>query len=117
MDRIIFGRDDDRLSQKFYKDMQSEFEMSLLGELTFLLGLWISQLDEGIFISPTKYTKEMLNKFIMAYCKPTSTPMVTGCKLRKDDDSKEADQRIYRLIIGILLYVTTSRPIVMKVVG
>ena len=42
VDDIIFKRDDDRMSQKFSKDMQSEFEMSLLGELTFFLGLQIS---------------------------------------------------------------------------
>jgi hypothetical protein len=60
VDDIIFRSDDDRLSKKFSKDMQSEFEMSLLGELTFLLGLQISRLDEGIFISQTKYIKEMI---------------------------------------------------------
>jgi hypothetical protein len=43
--------------------------------------------------------------------------MVTGCKLRKDDESKEVDQRLYRLMIGSLLYVTTSRLDVMQVVG
>ena len=51
VDDIIFGNDDDRLSQKFAKDMHNEFEISLLGELTFFSGLHISQLDEGIFIS------------------------------------------------------------------
>jgi hypothetical protein len=117
VDDIIFGSDDDRLSKKFAKDMQSEFEMSLLGELTFFLGLQISQLDEGIFISQTKYIKEMLKKFGMEDCKPVSTPMVTSCKLRKDDESKEADQRLYRSMIGSLLYVTASRPNVMQAVG
>jgi hypothetical protein len=43
--------------------------------------------------------------------------MVTSCKLRKDDESKEADQRLYRSMIGNLLYVTCSRPDVMQVVG
>jgi hypothetical protein len=47
VDDIIFGSDDDILSQKFSKDMHNEFEMSLLGELNFFLGLQISQLDEG----------------------------------------------------------------------
>ena len=60
---IIFGRDDDSLSQQFAKDMQKEFEMPLLGELTFFLGLQISQRTEGIFITQTKYNKEMLKKF------------------------------------------------------
>ena len=78
---IIFGSDDDRLTQQFSKDMQSEFEMSLFGELKFFLGLQISQLNNGIFISQSKYIKEMLNKFGMEYFKPVSTPMTIGCKL------------------------------------
>ena len=68
--------------------MKSEFEMSLLGELNFFLGLQISHLDDGIFISQSKYIKEMLNKFGMEDCKPVSTPMITTCKLSKDDESK-----------------------------
>jgi hypothetical protein len=117
VDDIIFGSDDDRMSQKFAKDMHNEFEMSLLGELSFFLGLHICQQDKGIFISQTKYIKEMLKKFGMVDCKPISTPMQTSCKLRKDDKSKDAYQRLYRSMIGSLLYVTTSRPDVMQAVG
>jgi hypothetical protein len=93
--------------------MQSEFEMSLLGELSFFLGLQIRQSKKGIFISQTKYIKEMLKRFGMEDCKPVITPMQTSCKLSKDDDSKSTDQRQYRSMIGSLLYVTTSRPDVM----
>jgi hypothetical protein len=117
VDDIIFGSDDDRLSQKFAKDMHNEFEMSLLGELSFFLGLQICQRNQGIFISQTKYIREMLKRFRMEDCKPVNTPMQTSCKLRKDDDSKSTDQRQYRSMIGSLLYVTTSRPDVMQEVG
>ena len=86
VDDIIFGSDDDRLSQQFAKDMQKEFEMSLLGELKFFLGLHISQQNNGIFISQSKYIKEMLKKFGMEECKPIITPMTIGCKLSKDDE-------------------------------
>ena len=55
VDDIIFGSTDDRLSQKFAKDMQNEFEISLLGELSFFLGLQICQSNVRIFISQTKY--------------------------------------------------------------
>jgi hypothetical protein len=75
VDDIIFGSDDDRMSQKFSKDMQNEFEMSLLGELSFFLGLQICQSNKGIFISQTKYIREMLKKFGMTDCKPVNTPM------------------------------------------
>ena len=53
----------------------------------------------------------------MEDCKPVITPMQTNCKLSKDDDSKSTDQRQYRSMIGSLLYVTASRPNVMKIVG
>jgi hypothetical protein len=71
----MFGSNDDRMSQKFDKDMQNEFKMSLLGELSFFLGLHVCQLDTGIFISQTNYIKEILKKFGMIYCNPISTPM------------------------------------------
>jgi hypothetical protein len=93
VDDIVFGSTNDRLSQKFAKDMQNEFEMSLLGELSFFLGLQICQRNQGIFISQTKYIREMLKRFRMEDCKPVTTPMQTSCKLRKYDDSKSTDQR------------------------
>jgi hypothetical protein len=75
VDDIIFGSNDDRLSQKFAKDTQNEFEMSLLGEISFFLGLQIRQSNQGIFISQTKYIREMLKRFGMEDCKPVITPM------------------------------------------
>jgi hypothetical protein len=97
--------------------MQNEFEISLLGELSFFIGLQICQRKQGIFISQTKYIIEMLKMFGREDCKPVITPMQTSCKLRKYDDSKSIDQRKYRSMIGRLLYVTTSRPDVMQKVG
>jgi hypothetical protein len=97
--------------------MKNEFEMSLLGELTFILGLQIYQHGTCIFISQTKYIKEMLKRFGMEYCKPVSTPMQTSCKLRIEYESKDADQRLYRSMIGILIYVISSRLDVMQAVG
>lgn len=83
--------------------------MSMLGELTFFLGLQVIQLQQGIFMSQTKYAKEMIRRFNMADCKPVSTPMETGCKLTKSDDSLEVNQSEYRSMIGSLLYLTASR--------
>jgi hypothetical protein len=97
--------------------MHNEFEISLLGELSFFLGLQIRQSNQGIFISQTKYIREMLKRFIMEDCKPVITPMQTSCRLSKDDDSKSTDQRQYRSMIGSLLYLTSSRPDVMHAVG
>jgi hypothetical protein len=87
--------------------MQNEFEMSLLGEISLFLGLQIRQRNQGIFISQTKYIREMLKRFGMEDCKLVITPMKTSCKLSKDDDAKCTYQRQYRSMISILLYVTT----------
>jgi hypothetical protein len=111
---IIFGSDDDRLSQKFAKYMQNKFYMSLFGELSLFLGLQIHHRNQGIFISQTKYIREMLKRFKMEDFKPVITPMQTNCKLRKDDDSKSTDQRKYMSMIGILLYVRASSLDVMQ---
>ena len=59
----------------------------------------------------------MLKKFKLEYSNNVNTPMVTDCKLSKDDESLEVDHTMYRSMIGILLYVTITRPDVMKLVG
>jgi hypothetical protein len=59
----------------------------------------------------------MLKKFEIEDCKPISTPMATSCKLRKEDDSKEANPMLYRSMIGNLLYVTYSRSNIMQAIG
>jgi hypothetical protein len=89
--------------------MHNEFEILLLGELSFFLRLQIPQKNQGIFISKTKYIRKMLKRFRMEDCKPVITPMQTSCKLRKYDDSKSTNQRKFKSMIGSLLYVTSSR--------
>jgi len=89
----------------------------MLSELTFFLGLQVTQIDTGILISQTKYIKEMLKKFRMEDYKPMSTPMVTRCKLSLDDDSPKVDQTMYRSMVGSLLYATSTWPDIFQVVG
>nr|KYP72332.1 Copia protein [Cajanus cajan] len=72
---IIFGATIENLCQEFSKLMQDEFDMSMMGELKFFLGLQIVQSDEGIKIHQRKYTKELLQKFKMEDAKPMKTPM------------------------------------------
>ena len=74
---IIFRGDTNNLSQRVAEDMLKKFEMYMLSELSFILGMQIYQSEKCIFISKTKYIKEMLKKFKMEVCKLVSTPMVT----------------------------------------
>jgi hypothetical protein len=114
---IIFRCNKDSLVQCFSSTMESEFEMSMIGELSFFLGLQITQRSEGMFISQEKYLREMLKRFQMEDSKPVGTPMVTGCKLSKDDDSPDVDQSSYMSMIGSLMYITTSCPEIMHAIG
>ena len=66
--------------------MQQEFEMSLLGELTYFLGLQVQQTKDGIFLSQTKYLKQILKKYGMEDSKPICTPMVSGCSLSSNNE-------------------------------
>ncbi|GKU89231.1 hypothetical protein SLEP1_g3397 [Rubroshorea leprosula] len=113
VDDIVVGATNDFLCQEFSKAMQGEFEMSMMGELNFFLGLQIKQSKEGIFINQSKYTKEMLKKFGMETCKPIVTPMSTSINLDKDEGGKPIDPKLYRSMIGSLLYLTASRPDIM----
>jgi len=114
---IIFDSNNASLVQWFTSTMQSEFEMFMIGELPFFLGLQITQRSEGIFLYQEKYHREMLKRFQMEDSKPMSIPMVTGCKLSKDDDSPNVDQSSYRSMIGSLLCITRSHPNIMNAIG
>ena len=93
--------------------MQKEFEMSLMGQLNYFLGLQVKQPPRGLFISQEKYTHELLKKFKFEDFKSKATPMANGVKLGADDKGKIIDQKQYRGMIGSLLYFTSSRPYIL----
>ena len=93
--------------------MQSEFEMSMIGELTFFLSLQVKQSKDGIFINQAKYIKDMLKKFGFKDVREIGTPMSPITKFDKDEKRKDVNQKLYRGIIGSLLYLTASRPDIM----
>ncbi|GJU39339.1 retrovirus-related pol polyprotein from transposon TNT 1-94 [Tanacetum coccineum] len=113
VDNIIFGSTCQNLCDDFAKIMHDEFEMSMMGELNFFLGLQIKQMEDGIFFNQPKYIKEMLKKFGLEDSKPTKTLMSTKIKLTKDDETDSVDSSKYQGMIGSLLYLTASRPDIM----
>ncbi|GJX90360.1 retrovirus-related pol polyprotein from transposon TNT 1-94 [Tanacetum coccineum] len=113
VDDIIFGSTCQEMCDDFAKIMHDEFEMSMMGELNFFLGLQIKQLDDGIFFNQSKYIKEMLKKFGLEDSKPIKTPMSTETKLTRDEEGESVDNTKYRGMIGSLLYLTASRPDIM----
>nr|KYP53191.1 Copia protein [Cajanus cajan] len=85
VDDIVFGSINLSLCEEFAKTMQGECEMSMMGELTFFLGLQIKQMNDSIFISQRKYCNELLKKFGMDGCKEAATPISNSCNLDLDE--------------------------------
>jgi hypothetical protein len=97
--------------------IESEFQMSMMGELTFFLGIQVKQMKQGTFVHQAKYTKDLMKKFNMAEIKPVPTLMSSTASLGPDKDSNAVDQREYRSMIGSLLYLTVTRPDIQFAVG
>jgi hypothetical protein len=93
--------------------MTDRFEMSMMEGLKFFLGFQIKQLEDETFLSQTKYTQDILKKFGMDKAKPIKTPMGTNRHLDLDMGGKSVDQKVYRSIIGSLLYLCASMPDIM----
>jgi hypothetical protein len=93
--------------------MIQKFEMSMMGELKYFLGFQVKQLKDGTFISQTKYIQDILTKFGIKDAKPIKTPMGTNVHLDLDTGGKSVDQKVYRSMIGSLLYLCASRPDIM----
>ncbi|GJX14618.1 uncharacterized mitochondrial protein-like protein [Tanacetum coccineum] len=79
-------------------------------------GLQVKQKEDEIFISQDKYVTEILKKFGFSDIKTASTPMETHKPLLKDADGEDINEHIYRSMIGLLMYLTSSRPDIMFVV-
>jgi len=89
--------------------MSKEFEMSIIGELSFFVGFEVKQMKEGVFISQ-EYTQDLLKRFKMQDCKPIKTPMASDGHLDLDVGGNPVDKTLYRSMIGSLLYLTASKP-------
>jgi hypothetical protein len=109
VDGNIFGGSSHTLVSRFQEIMENEFQMSMMGDLTFFLGIQLKQTKEGIFIHQVKYTKDLTKKFNMAELKLASTPMSMIAVLDPDENGETIDQREYRSMIGSLLYLTATR--------
>ncbi|GJS93633.1 retrovirus-related pol polyprotein from transposon TNT 1-94 [Tanacetum coccineum] len=110
VDDIIFVASTPELCDLFSKIMGLKFKMSIMGKISFFLGLQISQSPRGIFINQSKYALESLKKYGFDSCDPVDTPMVENSKLDEDKEGKAVDPSHYRGMIGNLLYLTASRP-------
>nr|GEX10180.1 hypothetical protein [Tanacetum cinerariifolium]GEX20263.1 hypothetical protein [Tanacetum cinerariifolium] len=91
-----------------HRDDKELLLMSMMGKISFFLGLQISQSPRGIFINQSKYALESLKKYDFDSCDPVDTPMVDKSNLDKDKEGKTIDPSHYCGMIGTLLYLTAT---------
>ena len=113
VDDIIYTGSSYPLIQEFKSSMMKEFDMSDLGLLHYFLGLQIMQTDDGIFISQEKYAVDLLKRHNMLRCKSFSTPMNTNEKLSLSDGTTKANEKLFRSLVGGLMYLSHTRPYIM----
>jgi hypothetical protein len=113
VDDIIFGYTNKSTCEEFSRIMIQKFDMSMMGELKYFIGFQIKQLQEGTFISQTKYIHDILKKFGMKDGTPIKTPMGTNGHLDLDTGGKSVYQKVYQSMIGSLLYLCASRSDIM----
>ena len=109
MDDIVLGSMSQHLVEQFVRHMSTEFEMSLVRELTYFLGLQLWQTNSRIFISQAKYVKNLVNKFKFDTTKHRRTLTGTHDKITKDEARNNVDLTLYKSMIGSLSYLTASR--------
>ncbi|XP_050939142.1 uncharacterized mitochondrial protein AtMg00810-like [Cucumis melo] len=97
--------------------MTQEFEMTDIGLMSYYLGIEVKQLEEGIFFSQERYTREILEKFNMMNSKPVATPIETGTKLSKHEEGDDVDPSYFKYLVGSLRYLTCTRPNILFSVG
>ncbi|GJZ18425.1 retrovirus-related pol polyprotein from transposon TNT 1-94 [Tanacetum coccineum] len=110
IDDIIFASTDPNLCDIFADKMITNFKMSMMGKMSFFLGLQISQIPRGIFINQIKHALEILKKYGMDTCNPFDASMVDQTKLHEDLQGTPVDATRYRGMIRSLKYLTSSRP-------
>ena len=117
VDDLILTGSDPNLINHVKSSLKRKFEMTDLGHLHYFLGLHVLQSKEGISLSQSKYSCDLLHHFHMEECKPTPSPFQSGAKLSVNCTSHEFDATLYRQLVGKLLYLTHTRPDLSFVVG
>ncbi|GKD50688.1 retrovirus-related pol polyprotein from transposon TNT 1-94 [Tanacetum coccineum] len=110
VDDIIFASTNTAMCNEFANQMTTKFKMSMMGQMSFFLGLQISQSPRGIFINQSKYASEIVKKYGMLTSYSVDTPMVEKIKLDEDLHGKPVDATFYRGMIGSLMHLTSIRP-------
>ncbi|XP_039127506.1 uncharacterized mitochondrial protein AtMg00810-like [Dioscorea cayenensis subsp. rotundata] len=117
VDDIVYMGLSERMLKEFKEKMMGTFEMTYPGQLKYILGLEVIQLNDSLFVSQHKYAVDLLIKSGMKNCKLVASPMNSNEQLHLQDNSGSVCPTKYRSIVGGLLYLTHTRPDLMFVVS
>ncbi|KAF7124908.1 hypothetical protein RHSIM_Rhsim12G0120600 [Rhododendron simsii] len=108
VDDLIFTGNNLAMFKTFKKTMFQEFEMTDIELMAHFLGIEMTQSEEGIFISQSRYATEILKKYGMETCNPVTTPVDSGLELKKSDTGN-VDLTYFKSLVGSLRYLTSKR--------
>eukprot|EP00253_Pinus_taeda_P004535 PITA_04535 len=117
VDDLIITGSSTHLIHGIKQDLFSTFDMTDLGLLHYCLGVEVWQTENNIFLSQSKYAKNLVDRVRMQDCKPTTTPMEPGLKLSAQSSSPLVDETLFRELVGSLIYLTATRPDISFVVS
>jgi hypothetical protein len=106
MDDLLVIGNNMKLIDMFKREMKDVFEMTNLEKMSFFLNMEVKQKHNEIFICQHKYAKEILKKFNMEECRPTTTLMNQNEKFCKEDGAAKINEKLYKTLIGCLMYLT-----------
>jgi histone deacetylase 1/2 len=112
VDDIIVVSSTEQATTALLKDLQKDFALKDLGDLHYFLGIEVNKVRNGILLTQHKYATDLLKKVGMTDCKAVSTPLSTSEKLSLHEGSLlgPEDATKYRSIVGVLQYLTLTRP-------
>eukprot|EP00253_Pinus_taeda_P025809 PITA_25809 len=110
VDDLIITSSSAHLIHGIKQDLCKIFDMTDLGLLHYCLGIEVWQIENHIFLSQSKYAKNLVDRFRMQDCKPATTPMEPGLKLSAQSSSPPVDETLFRQLVGSLIYLTATRP-------
>eukprot|EP00253_Pinus_taeda_P002353 PITA_02353 len=108
-DLIITGSST-QLIHGIKQDLCSTFDMTYLALLHYCLRVEVWQTENNIFLSQSKYARNLVDRFIMQDCKPAMTPMEPGLKLSAQSSSPLVDETLFKQLVGSLIYLTATKP-------
>eukprot|EP00253_Pinus_taeda_P036060 PITA_36060 len=111
VDDLIITGSSAQLIHGIKQDLCKTFDMTDLGLLHYCLGIEVWQTENHIFLSQSKYAKNLVDRFRMQDCKPTTTPMEPGLKLSAQSSSPPVDETLFRqLVRQSYLSLLATRP-------